>query len=309
MADQEAALVAVAAETALRYVEVRALQRRLQIAKDNLRVQQQTFELTQFRAWEGLSAELDVQLAQSNLESTRARLLGLENQLAQTRHALSVLVGLPPGALDEELEPPRPIPKASAGIAAGIPAEALRQRRDVQSAERAVAAQSALVGVAAARLYPQFRLTGSIGLEALSAGGLFEGDATGWSFGQSISLPLFNRGQLRRGVDLQEELLEQAKIHYRRTVLSALAEVEDALVAVRTDGGSRVAYEAAAQAAGRAADLSLDLYRAGLSDFQVVLEAQRSQLTFDDLLAQSQAGETASLIRLYRALGGGWSTK
>ena len=125
----------------------------------------------------------------------------------------------------------------------------------------------------------------------------------------SISLPLFNRGQLRRGVDLQEELLEQAKIHYRRTVLSALAEVEDALVAVRTEGGSRAAYEAAAQAAGHAVDLSLALYREGLSDFQVVLEAQRSQLTFDDLLAQSQAGETASLIRLYRALGGGWSTE
>jgi NodT family efflux transporter outer membrane factor (OMF) lipoprotein len=309
VADQEAALVAVAAETALRYVEVRALQRRMRIAEDHMRVQQETVELTQFRAQAGLSTELDVHLAQSNLENTRARLLGLERQLAQNRHALSVLVGLPPGALGRELEVPQPIPTASTGIAAGIPAEVLRRRPDVRSAERAVAVQSALVGVATSKLYPQFRLTGSIGLEALSPGGLFDGDVTAWSLGQTISLPLFNRGQLRRGIDLQIELLEQAEVNYRRTVLGALSEVEDALVAVRTEGESRIAYEAAAQAAANAMGLSLDLYQSGLSDYQAVLEAQRSLLTFDDMRAQSQAEETTSLIRLYKALGGGWSTE
>jgi NodT family efflux transporter outer membrane factor (OMF) lipoprotein len=309
MADHQAALVSVSAETALRYVEVRTLQRRLQIAEDNLTAQQETFELTQFRAQAGLSTELDVQLARANLESTRARLPDLESQLARTRHALSVLLGVPPAALDEELAEPGPIPTASPDVAVGVPAETLRRRPDVRSAEQTVAAHSALVGVAKAQLYPSLRLSGSIGLEALSLDGLTGGDVTAWSFGPSIRLPIFNRGKLRRGVDLQVELLEQSEINYRKTVLGAWAEVEDALAALRAEQERQGAYQEAATAAATAVELSLDLYSAGISDFQAVLEAQRSLYSFEDLLALSQAEETASLIRLYKALGGGWSAE
>jgi NodT family efflux transporter outer membrane factor (OMF) lipoprotein len=306
VADHQAALISVSAETALRYVEIRALQRRLEIATDNLAAQQDTYKLTQFRAQAGLSTELDVQLARSNLESTRARVPDLESQLAKTRHALSVLLGAPPGTLDEELEASGPIPTASPDIAVGVPAEVLRRRPDVRSAERAVAAQSALVGVATAQLYPSLRLSGSIGLEALSLDGLTGGNATAWSFGPSISLPIFNRGKLRRGVDLQVELLEQSEINYRKTVLGALSEVEDALVALRAERERQEAYQEATLAAANAVELSLTLYRTGISDFQAVLEAQRSLYSLEDLLAQSQAGETTSLIRLYKAVGGGW---
>jgi NodT family efflux transporter outer membrane factor (OMF) lipoprotein len=188
----------------------------------------------------------------------------------------------------------------------GVPAEVLRRRPDVRSAERAVAAQSALVGVATAQLYPSLRLSGSIGLEALSLDGLTGGNASAWSFGPSISLPIFNRGKLRRGVDLQVELLEQSEINYRKSVLGALAEVEDALVALRAEQERQDAYQEAALAAANAVELSLNLYRTGISDFQAVLEAQRSLYSLEDLLAQSQAGETTSLIRLFKALGGGW---
>ena len=306
MADRQAALVSVSAEAALRYVEIRALQRRLEIADENLAAQQETYELTQFRAEAGLSTELDVQLARSNLESTRARVPDLENQLARSRHALAVLLGAHPGALDEELEAPAPIPTARPDVAVGVPAEVLRRRPDVRSAERAVATQSALVGVATAQLYPSFRLSGSIGLEALSLDGLTGGSAAAWSFGPSITVPLFNSGQLRRGVDLQVELLEQSEITYRRTVLVALSEVEDALVALEAEQERRNAYQEAALAAANAVDLSLNLYSTGVSDFQAVLDAQRSLYSLEDLVAQSQAGETASLIRLYKALGGGW---
>jgi NodT family efflux transporter outer membrane factor (OMF) lipoprotein len=309
MADHQAATVSVSAETALRYVEIRTLQRRLQIAEGNLSAQLETFELTQFRAQAGLSTELDVQLARSNLESTRARLPDLENQLARTRHSLSVLLGVPPGSLDEELAEPGPIPTASPDVAIGVPAETLRRRPDVRSAEQAVATQSALVGVATAQLYPSLRLSGSIGLEALSVEGLTGGEASAWSFGPSIRLPLFNRGKLRRSVDVQVELLEQSEINYRKAVLGAWAEVEDALASLRAEQERQRAYREAASAAATAVDLSLDLYSAGISDFQAVLEAQRSLYSFEDLLAQSQAGESASLIRLYKALGGGWSTE
>jgi NodT family efflux transporter outer membrane factor (OMF) lipoprotein len=309
MAEAEAIRVSVEAETALRYVEVRGLQRRLQIAENNLAAQQETFELTQLRAQAGLSTELDVQLARTNLESTRARLPNLENQLAKTRHALSLLLGVPPGALDEELEAPIPIPTARPDVAVGVPAEVLRQRPDIRSAERAVATQSALVGVATAQLYPNFRLSGSIGLEALSLDGLLADDVIAWSAGPSISIPIFNRGKLKRNVDIQVELLEQSEINYKRTVLGALSEVEDALVALRSEQEQQDAYEQAASAASNAVELSLDLYRTGLRDFQSVLEAQRSLYSFEDLLAQSQVGEVASLIRLYKALGGGWSSE
>lgn len=306
MADRDAVLVSVSAETALRYVEIRALQSRLQIAEDNLATQQETFELTQFRAQAGLSTELDVQLARSNLENTRARLPDLRNQLARTEHSLAVLLGVPPGALDGELEAPMPIPTAPEDVAVGMPAELLRRRPDIRAAEQSVATQSALVGVATAQLYPRFRLSGSVGLEALSLDGLTADGVTAWSAGPSISIPLFNRGQLRRSVDLQAGLLEQSELNYKKTVLAALSEVEDALVAVRSEQERRLAYEAAASAAARAVELSLDLYRTGNRDFQSVLDAQRSLYSFEDLLAQSEAGETASVIRLYKALGGGW---
>ena len=185
----------------------------------------------------------------------------------------------------------------------------IRQRPDIRSAERAVATQSALVGVATAQLYPNFRLTGSIGLEALSLDGLLADDVIAWSAGPSISIPLFNRGKLRRSVDLQVELLEQSELNYRKAVLGAWAEVEDALAALRAEQERQSAYREAASAAATAVELSLDLYSAGISDFQAVLEAQRSLYSFEDLLAQSQAGESTSLIRLYKALGGGWSTE
>jgi outer membrane protein TolC len=165
------------------------------------------------------------------------------------------------------------------------------------------------VGVATAQLYPSLRLSGSIGLETLSLDALSDGNVTAWSFGPAIRLPVFNRGKLRRGVDLQVELLEQSEINYRKTVLGAWAEVEDALAALRAEQERQGAYQEAASAAATAVELSLDLYSAGISDFQAVLEAQRSLYSFEDLLAQSQAGESASLIRLYKALGGGWSTE
>jgi NodT family efflux transporter outer membrane factor (OMF) lipoprotein len=306
IADRDAVMVSISAEVAQRYVDVRELQDRIRIASDNLLAQQETYELVQFRAEAGLSTGLDVQLARSNLESTRARIPELENLLARTRHSLALLLGLAPGALDAELASTVPIPTPVADLAVGVPADALRSRPDIRSAERAVATQSALVGVSTAQLYPRFRLSGSIGLEALSLDGLFGGDATAWSAGPSIGVPIFNRGRLRRGVDLQYVVLDQAEIEYERTVLNALAEVEDALVAVRTNRERRDAYGEAAAAAGQAVTLSLELYSTGVRDFQSVLEAQRSLYSFQDLAAQSEADATTSLVRLYKALGGGW---
>jgi len=306
-ADLGDVLVTVASEIALDYVEVRSLQTRLAIAEANLEAQQETFDIARARAEAGLVSELDREQARSNLESTQAQIPSLQIQLARARHRLAVLLGELPGALDDELAPRMPIPVAPLEIAVGVPAEVLRRRPDVRSAERALAAQAARVGVTTAELYPKLRLSGSIGLESLAAGDLLSGDALAWSIGPSISWRIFDRRQIRRNIEVQGELQEQALIGYEATVLAALTEVEDALVALAQEQVRREHLASAAEAAERAVELSLHLYAAGLRDFQNVLDAQRSLLSFQDQVAVSEDEVASNLIRLYKALGGGWS--
>jgi outer membrane protein TolC len=167
-ADLQDVLISLTAEVALDYIDTRSLQRRLEIARSNVALQQETLELTQFRAQAGLATDLDVQQALSNVESTRAQIALLESQVAQSIHAIAILIGRPPADLNAELSSLTPIPEAPIEATLGLPADALRRRPDVRSAERQLAAQAAQVNVARADLYPSFRLAGSIGLESLS---------------------------------------------------------------------------------------------------------------------------------------------
>ncbi|BAU49195.1 RND transporter [Sulfurifustis variabilis] len=307
VADAQDVYVSLLAEVALNYVEVRSFQTRLAIAEANLGTQTETYDITRWRAQAGLTTELDVQRARFNLEQTRAEIPSLRSGLEQAKNRLAVLLGERPGALAPELDAPAAIPVVPAEVAVGVPADVLRRRPDVRAAERRLAAQTAEVGVAAAARYPGFALLGSIGLEALTGSRLFTSAARTSTAAANASWTVFDAGRLRRNVEVQGALAEQALIGYEAAVLTALNDVENALVAFGEEQARRAALVDATRAAELAANLATQQYNAGLIDFQVVLDAQRSLLSLQDRLAASEGEVSSNLIRLYKALGGGWT--
>jgi multidrug efflux system outer membrane protein len=301
-------LVSLIAEVALNYVDVRTYQVRLTVAEVNLESQSETYQLSKWRYEAGVSDELAVQQARYNLENTRSQIPVLRTGLEAAMNRVAVLLGEQPGKVHTELEQREPIPVPPLNVAVGLPADLLRRRPDIRKAERDLAAQTAKVGVATAELYPKFTLSGSIGLEALSTGNLFSSGSKFYGLGPSISLPIFAGGAIRQNIEVQSALQEQALIQYETVILGALEEVENALVAYTEVQQRRQSLSDATQAAQKAAELAEQKYQAGLTDFTNVLDAQRSLLSFQEQLAQSNGNITANLVRLYKALGGGWTS-
>ncbi|MEW6765494.1 MAG: efflux transporter outer membrane subunit [Pseudomonadota bacterium] len=299
--------VTLAAEVARNYIELRAAQARLRIARDNLASQTETLNLTEWRAQAGLTSALEVEQARANREQTRAQIPPLETSLAAAEYRLAVLLGETPGALYARLAPPQPIPAAPAPLAVGIPADTLRQRPDVRVAERRLAAETARIGQAEAARYPALSLSGSIGLDALALDGLTGGQALSRSILAGLTAPIFDGGRLRSQVDVQTAVRDQAAVSLEQTVLGALEEVENALVALARGREREAALAEATASARKAAELARQRYASGLIDFQTVLTTERSVLTLEDSLASAQASTTQALIQLYKALGGGWS--
>lgn len=307
VASLENTQVSLASEVALNYVEARALQIRLGIARANLTSQSETLQLTDWRAQAGLVSSQDVEQARSNREQTRAQIPSLEISLAEAEHSLDILLGQVPGTLHARLAAPGELPSVPDRIAVGIPADALRQRPDVRAAERTLAAETARVGVAEAARYPSFTLSGSIGLEAMTLGALGDSGTATSSLLAGITAPIFDAGRLRAQVEIQDAVREQALVSYEQTVLTALQEVENALVALTRNRERVEALTIAAESARNAAEFAQQRYGAGLIDFQSVLDTQRSVLSAEDSLASSRADGVLALIRLYKAMGGGWS--
>lgn len=298
--------VSLVAEVALNYVEVRAFQARLAIAQANLDSQSETFQLTDWRAKAGLAGTLDVEQARALLEQTRAQIPALESSLAQAAHRLAVLLGRAPGTLRERLAVRGPIPAPPQRVAVGIPADTLRQRPDVRAAERSLAAETARIGQTEAARYPALALTGSIGVEALSASALGANGAAASSLAASLSTVLFDGGRLRMQVEVQTAVTEQALASYETAILTALEEVENALVGLSSSQRRAGALRTAVEAARNAALLARQRYASGLIDFLTLLDAERTLLTIEDSLAATQAESASALIQLYKALGGGW---
>ncbi|TLN13667.1 efflux transporter outer membrane subunit, partial [bacterium] len=252
--------VTLVAEVARSYTEVRTLQTRLGIARTNLNSQTETLQLTQWRAQAGLVSSLDVAQARTNQEQTRAQIPSLETSLAEAEHRLDVLLGKTPGTLHPRLAAGGSLPTTTEQIAVGIPADTLRQRPDVRAAERQLAAATARVGVAQAARYPSFKLSGSIGLEALTVGALGNGATSSLLAG--ITAPIFNAGRLSSQVEIQDALREQAQVAYEKTVLGALQDVENALVALRSNRERSAALAQAAASAQTAEQLARQRYSA-----------------------------------------------
>ncbi|MFZ2634073.1 MAG: efflux transporter outer membrane subunit [Desulfosalsimonadaceae bacterium] len=302
-------LVTLLAETAVNYLDLRTFQTRLTAAESNLDLQKQTYELTQYRYQAGLIDELAVSQASYNLETTRAQIPTLRSGLSEAMNRLAVLTGQPPGVLNKTLIKRLPIPVTPPTVAVGVPAEALRQRPDVRKSERALAAQTARIGEAVADLYPKLTLTGTIGLESVSSGDLLNAGSRVWRYGPGVSWQVFDAGAIRQNIKVQSALQEQALIQYESTVLTALEETENALNAFAEEQQRREALTRAVSAATQAAGLAEDKFSAGLSDFSTVLEAQRSLVSLQDQLGQSDGAVTSNLIRIYKALGGGWTNQ
>lgn len=313
-ADAQAALaslgdvqVSLAAEVALTYLEWRSVQARLAIAQNNLVLQADTLQLTRWRNQAGLASSLDVQQALGASEQTRAQLPTLQTSATQLRNSLAVLTGQAPGALPDGVRPEAALPQAPDGLALGFPADTLRQRPDVRSAEAQVRAAWARVAQADAARYPSFSLSGSLGLSALSLGTLTNGASVLRSLLAGVSWPVFDGGVAQAQVRAQTAAFDQARASFEASVLTGLQDVEDALTSLQGNRERLARLQAAAQAAGNAELLARQRYGSGLIDYAVVLEAQRSLLSTQDGVASTQADIATDHVRLYKALGGGWN--
>jgi outer membrane protein TolC len=231
--------------------------------------------------------------------------------LKQTAHRLGVLTGRNPGTLYEELSEIRPIPKPPDDIGVGVPADLIRQRPDIRSAERRLAAQTAQIGVATALLYPQFTLFGDLLFESArgSFSGIFRAGNISWSFGPSFSWNIFDGDRIRSNIRFEETLTDEAYFDYRQTVLEALEDVENSMVAYVQECDRRDKLYDSVVAAKQSVDLVTTLYRTGLVDFQNVLDMERSLFEQQDEFESSRGTVTTNLINIYRALGGGWPTQ
>jgi NodT family efflux transporter outer membrane factor (OMF) lipoprotein len=298
--------VSIAAEVALNYITLRGAQARLAIANENLASQQETLQITRWRLQAGLVTSIDTEQAIAAAEQTSALVPALQTTIEQTRHALAVLTGQAPAALAATLAGSGAIPQAATDLAMSIPAETLRQRPDVRAAEQQVSAALARVAQADAARWPSFNLGGSLGLSAPTLGALANHASLASALLASVSLPLFDGGAASAQVRAQQAALEQAQIAYQATVLTALTDVEDALVALRGDRERLAHLVQAATAADNAALLARQRYGSGLIDFQTVLETQRTRLGTQDSVASANASLGADHVRLYKALGGGW---
>ena len=298
--------VSIAAEVALAYIALRSSQARLAVARDNLVSLQETEQITRWRRQTGLASYLEIEQASAATEQTLAQIPTLQISIVQTSHALSVLTGQPPETLLALLAVVGPIPHTQDDLLLSIPAETLRQRPDVRAAEHLVTAAQARLSQADASQLPKFALSGSFALNAVTIGALTASGAAVSSLLAGVSLPVFDGGALGAQVRVQQAALVQAWLGYEATLLTALTEVENALVALNGDRVRLLNLKQAAASAGNAALMARQRYESGLIDFQIVQDTLRSQLATLDSVTLASAEVSADQVRLYKALGGGW---
>jgi multidrug efflux system outer membrane protein len=304
--DYRDVLVTLLGDIAFNYLEMRTLQTQLVYARSNIDAQRESLKITEARFDAGLTSALDVAQAESNLGRSEAEVPALEAQLEAALNRLEVLTGRPPGALHPQLAEVQPIPQPPPEVAIGIPAEVLRQRPDVRRAERALAAQTARIGVATADLYPRLSLTGFFASDAADLGDLATGRSLTWGIGIPLRWSVFSGGRVQSQIQAERARADQAFKAYEQSVLLALEEVQTTLAAYAQEHRRVEQLETATDATQRAVDLVRTQYVSGLTNFQNVLDTQRTLFQLQQQLANSEGRQVQSLVALYRALGGGW---
>lgn len=298
----------VAAEVTRAYVELRGQQQQLEVARSNVANQSETLELTMLRHENGRATELDTSRAQAQLSTTRSTIAPLEAAIAISVHRLGVLTGRAPDALRESLAVPGAVPSIPAIVAISDPADLVRRRPDIRIAERELAGATARIGIAVADLFPRVSFTGSVGFAADSAGSLGEAGTGTRLVAPGISWAAFDLGRVRARIAASEARAVGAIARYEQTVLRALEDTENSLVAHARARDRLQDVEAAAKASSKAAELARLRYESGANDFLQVLDAERTRLAAEDRLAESRTATATTLVAVYKALGGGWES-
>ena len=302
-------MVTLTAEVALAYVLLRTLEERLAVAETNVRLQQRSLEISEVRNRNGLTTDLDPALSRALLRGTESVIPTLEAGVRRAKNAISVLLGQPPGSLDAELSTGSGIPAGESAIAVGIPADLLRRRPDIRRAELQAAAQSARIGVALSELFPALTLVGSIGAGADGLGDLFDA-ASRFGFGLvGLRWNILNYGRIRNLTRGEDVRFQQLIVHYQNTVLKAASEVEDATASFTAAQEEVAVLEDGVDASERAVEIAMTQYRDGVADYTRVLDSQRFLVLQQDRVAQARGKIAASLVAVYKALGGGWQQR
>jgi NodT family efflux transporter outer membrane factor (OMF) lipoprotein len=314
LADYDNTLVTLTADVANTYIALRTAEERIRIARENVDTQEQTLKIVEARFRYGTVTQLDVEQARTVLLNTQATVPTLETQRRQARDALSVLLGMPPSDLADLLEGPSAIPVSPPQVIVGIPADLLRRRPDIRSAELQAVAQSAQIGVARADLFPAFSLLGNFVLLSTDLGSFKLSDMFRWGsrsiqVGPSVQWNILNYGQITNNVRVQDAYFQQLLLAYQRAVLSAQQDVEDNLVAFLRAQDRADFLAKSVTSSQSALRLAVLRYREGVTDFTTVLTAQQALLSQQDSLASTLGNISTSLVGVYRALGGGWEIR
>lgn len=304
--DRRGVLIAQQAEVAQNYMTLRGIQAQLHIVKENEKIAQDILNLANQRFNGGLVTELDVRSAESQLEQTRAEIPSLEQQIIEYINALGLLLGEPPRALSMELSTPQPIPLVPPQVPIGFPSELAQRRPDIRQAEAKLHSATAEVGVAVADFYPKVTINAQMGFNSLSFRDLGFWSSKAWNVGPSISLPIFEGGKLKGQLTLKKAEQKEAALAYRKTVLQAWQEVDNALNAYKAEQLKQVRLQETVKSNQRAVYLAQAQYRQGLQTFINVLDAERRLLSSQQDLIDSNAQISINLVQLYKALGGGW---
>jgi NodT family efflux transporter outer membrane factor (OMF) lipoprotein len=299
-------LVSLSAEVASNYLTLRSLQQRLAIARQNLMAQEHSTGLTRQRFGAGFVGKLDVVQSEALAATTAGQIPLFEAQIRQTIYGLSLLLGGEPSTLLEELTPDAALPAALATVPLGVPSDLLLRRPDIRIAEAKIHAATARIGVAKADLFPKFTISGALGLQNSTFTSTFNRGSSFWALGPALNWPLFDMGRSRANLELNKAVREEELLAYEQTVLNALREVENALIASTKEEEHRQTLIKAVGANRTAVDLATSLYTAGENNFLAVLIAQRSLYAAENNLAQSSLNVSTNLVALFKALGGGW---
>jgi len=309
VADREESELVLAAEVARNYIVFRTEQRQLSIALDTLNLRRDTLRLTMAQFDSGLAAALDPIRARAEVADSEAEVPLLEVDMRSSMYRLGVLVGRNPESLGAELNNPRAIPEAHDDVPVGLPSDLLRRRPDIRAAERRLAAANARIGVREADLYPHLSLTGVGGFESLEAASLVTAPSHYFAIGPSISWSVFDANRIRDDVLAERARRDVAAAQYQKSILTALADVETALVAYGKSEVRRNALQREVQASQAAVEQAQRLYASGLENFLTVLEAERSLQGSRMSLALAEGNRANSYVSLVKALGGQWDTE
>ena len=305
--NRRAVMVAMSAGVAKQYILLRQLQKQIEVANNNIQIQQSTLDVVKHRFEAGMVNELVLQQAEAQLEVTLAALPKLDTALKQAIHRIGILTGQEPRALEKQLMVNGEIPAIKPMIPIGLPSELLTRRPDIRQAERNLAAATANIGVATADLFPRFSLTGALGQESTNTGSFADSESRTWSLASGFSWPVLDWGKIRANIRLQDAKQQQALNIYTKTILIALEDVENALVAYGNEQQRLRFLEAGTEANRKSVEMATQRYQKGLVDFLNVLDAQRQLYQSEDAMIVSRGQLALSLIALYESLGGGWN--